>query len=90
MPRNGTAVLRPDGAVFVIGGGVRWYFGSMSEFLGDGYQGFVPVSQAGINGIADASASNLPANGTLLQGSGPNLYIMQSGLLYQPRSFGKG
>ena len=48
LPRGGTAVLRPDGAVFVIGGGVRWYFPTMSEFLGDGYQGYVPVSQAGI------------------------------------------
>jgi hypothetical protein len=82
IPVNGTAVLAPDDSVYVIAGGVKWYFPTMTEFDGDGYQGYVPVSQAPINSIPTASATNLPAYGTLLTtGSGPNIYIIQGGQL---------
>lgn len=82
MPVNGTAVLDPSGNLYTIAGGVKWYWPTMAEFTGDGYQGYIPVSQSPINSIPTASATNLPANGTLLTtGSGPNIYIMQGGQL---------
>lgn len=84
MPMNGTVVDAPDGSLYVIAGGVKWQFGSMSQYTSLGYSSsqIVYVSQAPINGIAAASATNLPANGTLLQESGSTVYIMQSGELY--------
>jgi hypothetical protein len=81
MPRNGTAVLGTDGSVYVVGGGVKWYFPTMAEFSGDGYEGFVPVSEAPLNSIPTASSATLPADGTLLKGTGANIYIMQGGQL---------
>jgi hypothetical protein len=84
MPRNGTVVLRPDGTLFVIAGGVRWQFGTMAEFASEGYDAFTLVSQSAIDGIADASASHLPADETVVQGTGVTIWVMKSG---QRRSF---
>ncbi len=82
MPRNGTVVQRPDGAIFVITGGVRWYFGSMSEYYQLGYADsrIMRVSQAPLDGIRDASPSYLPANETLLQGNDATVWVMKAGV----------
>jgi hypothetical protein len=80
VPGNGTVVLRPDGALFVITGGVRWQFGTMAEFSGEGYGSYTPVSQAPLDGIYDASASHLPADETLIQGTGSTLWVMKAGV----------
>lgn len=80
MPRNGTVALRPDGALFVIAGGVRWQFGTMSEFSSEGYNTYTLVAQAPLDGIYDASSSNLPANETVFQGTGATLWVMKAGV----------
>lgn len=81
MPRNGTVIQRPDGTLFVIAGGVRWAFGSMDQYYQLGYSGsqIVRGSQAPVDGIYDASASHLPANETLLQGSDATVWVMKNG-----------
>ena len=80
MPRNGTVLLRPDGALFVIAGGVRWQFGSMDEFSSEGYTTFTQAPQAAVDGIYDASASHLPADGTVVQGTDSTIWLMQAGV----------
>jgi len=80
MPGNGTVVHRPDGAIFVIAGGVRWHFGSMTELANLGYSTFTRVSQAPLDGIYDASSSHLPANETVVQGTDSTLWVMKSGV----------
>lgn len=80
MPRNGTVVLRPDGSLYVIAGGVRWHFGTMAEFSSEGYSTFSFVPQAAIDGITDASATNLPANETVFQGTDSTIWVMKSGV----------
>jgi uncharacterized RmlC-like cupin family protein len=82
MPKNGTVVHRNDGSIFVITGGVRWAFGSMAQYyqLGYAYDQLVRVSWAPLDGIADASASHLPANGSLLQGSDATVWVMKDGV----------
>jgi uncharacterized RmlC-like cupin family protein len=86
MPRNGTVVQRPDESLYVITGGVRWGFGSMSEYYQLGYTDaqMVRVSTAPLNGVFDASASHLPGNETLLQGTDGTVWVMKSG---QRRAF---
>jgi uncharacterized RmlC-like cupin family protein len=80
MPRNGTIVLRPDGALFVIDGGVRWQFGTMAEFYSEGYTTFTQAPQAAVDGIYDASATHLPANGSVFQGTSSTIWLMQAGV----------
>lgn len=80
MPRAGTVVLRPDGALFVIAGGVRWHFGTMAEFTGEGYTTFALVPQAAVDGIYDASSSHLPAGETVFEGTGSTIWVMKAGV----------
>jgi hypothetical protein len=78
---NGTVVDRPGGNLYVIAGGVRWQFGSVAEYHSLGYSDsqIVYVSQTPLDGIYDASATHLPANETLLQGSDSTVWVMKSG-----------
>jgi len=80
VPGNGTVVQRPDGALFVIAGGVRWHFGSMTEFTNLGYNNYTRVSQAPLDGISDASTSNLPTDETVVQGTDSTIWVMKSGV----------
>jgi hypothetical protein len=66
--------------MYVIAGGVRWQFGTMAEFTGEGYSTFTFVPQAAIDSIADASATNLPANETVFQGTDATIWVMKAGV----------
>jgi len=80
-PRNKTSLRGGGGQIYVVAGGAKFQFGSMAEYNALGYGSVLwrNVPQAPLDQIGDAPG-NLPSNGTLLKGTGANIYLMQGGV----------
>ena len=80
-PKDQALVQDPQGHVYVVIGGAKFYFGSMTELASLGYSSsnITRVSQAPTDAIPSASANVSPAEGTLLRSGGGQIYIVAGG-----------